>query len=368
LEKLLQREGLSCQILNAKNHEQEAEVIAQAGRLGKITVATNMAGRGVDIKLGGNPPDEEERSEVIELGGLFIVGSERHESRRIDNQLRGRAGRQGEPGASQFFIALKNELFPESKNIIARFGGERIERLMRRFDLPEDQAIENSLVSKAVESAQRKVEGQNFDLREKLLEYDDVVHKHRQKVYSERKSFVQPLTENGLSVISHNILEMIENEVEEIVSLHTQGSKQTKWNLEEIFEDVKTAIPTGQKVKEELIRKSQSSTPKKARKSMIEYIANLLKKDFANREQQVGAQQWLKLAKNIALKNLDQLWIQHLTTMDYLKQGVQLRAYGQKKPLVEYKREGHRLFQQMMKRWHSLVVRTMFKVKVQQNE
>ena len=365
LGKLLQREGLNPQILNAKKHEKEAEIIAQAGRPGKVTVATNMAGRGVDIKLGGNPPDAEEKQKVIEAGGLFVIGSERHESRRIDNQLRGRAARQGEPGASQFFIALKNELFPESKNIIARFGGARIENLMQKFNFPEDQAIENKFVSKAVESAQKKVEGQNFDLRKRLLEYDDVIHKHRQRVYKEREFFVKT-QKDSLSEVKDYIFNMIEDEIREVINIHTQSKTRREWNVEEIFEDVATVIPTTGKTKEELFKKSQKSIPKQARKSMLEYIVDLLKKDFSRREKKVGSSRWLSLAKNIALKSLDQLWVEHLTTMDHLKQSVGLRAYGQRDPLVEYKREGHRLFQKMIKRWKSQVVRNIFKVKIKQ--
>jgi len=192
-----------------------------------------------------------------------------------------------------------------------------------------------------------------------------VIHKHRQRVYKEREFFVKT-QKDSLSEVKDYIFNMIEDEIREVINIHTQSKTRREWNVEEIFEDVATVIPTTGKTKEELFKKSQKSIPKQARKSMLEYIVDLLKKDFSRREKKVGSSRWLSLAKNIALKSLDQLWVEHLTTMDHLKQSVGLRAYGQRDPLVEYKREGHRLFQKMIKRWKSQVVRNIFKVKIKQ--
>jgi preprotein translocase subunit SecA len=363
LSKLLGREGISHQVLNAKHHEEEGQIIAQAGRLGKVTIATNMAGRGVDIVLGGNPSQPEERKKVMELGGLFILGTERHEARRIDNQLRGRSGRQGEPGAAQFYLSLKNEVFPEAKNIIQWFGGERIEQLLQRFHFPEDEPIENRLISQAIESAQRKIEGMNFDFRKRLLEYDNVVNQQRQAVYRKRTEIIQQAEEEGES-LKQKVLDIFEEEFRRLVSFSTAGPSLESWNLEEIFEEAKTVFLTVGDLSHQLERISKSSEPLVSREEIIQHLLGLVKDDFEKKEKEIGRKNWLNLSKLVLLRLLDELWSQHLSSMDYLRESVGLRAYAQKDPLVEYKEEGYRMFQDFMLRWKSLVTRTILKVQL----
>ncbi len=276
LGKLLETEGVSCKILNAKNHEQEAQIIAQAGRLGAVTVATNMAGRGVDIVLGGNPPQEEQSRRVREVGGLHVIGTERHEARRIDNQLRGRSGRQGDPGSTQFFVSLEDD-------VMRIFGGDRIKGLMEKLRMPEDQPIENKILSNALESAQSKIEGFHFDSRKHLLQFDDVLNKHRDAVYRKRREILEKSKENMRAYIR------------EIVERHGYGEK-----------------------------------------------------DYEKKEQELGAENMRQAEKIVALRAIDSLWIGHLESMDYLRDSVRLRAYGQQDPLVEYKNEGHRMFGQLL--------------------
>jgi len=222
---LLKREGISHSLLNAKNHEKEGEIIAQAGKWGAVTVATNMAGRGVDIILGGNPPDKEEQEKIREIGGLCVIGSERHESRRIDDQLRGRAGRQGDPGESMFFVSLEDDL-------MRIFGGDRLKNLMERFNFPEDLPIENKIISRSIESAQQKVEGYNFDLRKHLLDFDDVLNKQREKIYKERRKILEG-DENYLT----NFLVEINKEIEGDEKLFQEKLMELKNGLQDKFVD-----------------------------------------------------------------------------------------------------------------------------------
>ena len=292
LGRLLEREGISHQILNAKHHEKEGQIIAQAGRLGAVTIATNMAGRGVDIILGGNPPDLQEAEKVKKLGGLHVIGTERHEARRIDDQLRGRAGRQGDPGSSQFFVALEDELI----NI---FGGERIKNMMDALKVPEDQPIESKLVSRAIEEAQRKVEALNLDLRKHLLEYDDVLNKQRETIYKKRKEFL-----------------MVKN---------------WKKEIEGWLKD-------------------------KKEKELLEKKAKELGENFG------------LVAKYITLKILDTLWVEHLENMEHLRDSVRLRAFGQRDPLVEYKREGHKLFQGFLKTFERTVFHFLLQSSIKTKE
>ena len=289
LGKLLEREGIPHQILNAKHHQREGEIIAQAGKLGQVTIATNMAGRGVDIILGGNPQNPESAKKVIELGGLHVIGTERHEARRIDNQLRGRSGRQGDSGSSQFFVSLEDD-------VMRIFGGERISSLMSVLKVPEDQPIEANLVSRAIEDAQSKIEGMNFDLRKHLLDYDDVLNKHREVIYKKRREFLE-----------------IEN-----------------WKLK-----IENWLTT--------------SEEKKALEEKLKELGD----------------NFNSVAKFVSLRTLDMLWIEHLENMEYLRDSVRLRAYGQRDPLVEYKNEGHKMFQQLLKMLEANVVNTLFKVSLQ---
>jgi len=277
LGKLLDREGVSHQILNAKHHEKEAEIIAQAGKLNTVTIATNMAGRGVDIILGGNPQNLEEAKKVIDLGGLHVIGTERHEARRIDNQLRGRAGRQGDPGSSQFFVSLEDDL-------MRIFGGDRIKSMMNFLKIPEDEPIEAKMVSGVIESAQSKIEGANFDLRKHVLEYDDVMNKHREVIYKKRREILEKARDNKLR---EQILEMIKK-------------------------------------------------------------AGLKEEDFVKKEKEISGEKMREVEKVVALRVMDMFWLEHLENMEYLRDSVRLRAYGQRDPLVEYKSEGHKMFQKLV--------------------
>jgi len=293
LGRFLEVEGIPHQILNAKNHQQEGEIIAQAGRRGAVTVATNMAGRGVDIILGGNPPKPGEAEKVKELGGLFVLGTERHEARRIDNQLRGRSGRQGDPGESQFFLSLEDDL-------MRVFGGDRIKNIMEKMRLPDGQPIQAKLISQAVENAQGKIEGMNFDTREHLLEYDDVVNIHRNSFYKKRNEIVD-ISDNDLR---EKVLEFFKK----------QG----------VSED-----------------------------------------DFLKKELEIG-EEFPKILRFVCLRVFDSLWINHLTEMDYLRDRVRLRAYGQLDPLIEYKNEGFKMFNELLKNLEANIVQMLSKVSIQE--
>jgi preprotein translocase subunit SecA len=313
LEKLLSREGVEHKILNAKNHQKEGEIIAQAGKIGAVTIATNMAGRGVDIILGGNPLNEEEQKRVIELGGLHIIGTERHEARRIDNQLRGRAGRQGDPGSSQFFISLEDDL-------VRVFGGERIKSLMDTLKIPEDQPIEAKIISKAIESAQTKIEGMNFDLRKHVLEYDDVMNKHREVFYRKRREIL--------------------NQADYV---------------------------------EEKSNKAEETETGQMQKTLRSYIVEIIKKagysesDYQEKEKQVGEENMRQVEKIVCLRVLDSFWVEHLEDMERLRDSVRLRAYGQQDPLVEYKREGHKMFQELLKSVENTIANAVFKAEIKFN-
>lgn len=298
LGKLLDTQGIAYELLNAKQHEKEGEIIAQAGRLGQVTIATNMAGRGVDIILGGNPKDAEQEKKVIETGGLHIIGTERHEARRIDNQLRGRAGRQGDPGSSQFFVSLEDDL-------LRIFGGDRIKNVMTKFKIPEDQPIEAKIISGVIENSQSKIEGMNFDLRKHLLEYDDVLNKHREVIYKKRKEILE-------KSISRDDLK--------------------KWIIETMEKHGRT------------------------------------EQDYNKKEQEITKENMEKIQKIICLRTIDLLFMDHLENMEYLRDSVRLRAYGQRDPLVEYKREGHTMFQTLMTTIETNIVSALLKISVKEKE
>jgi len=287
----LRREGINCNILNAKNHEKEGEIIAQAGRSGSVTVATNMAGRGVDIVLGGNPPDLQDAEKVKGAGGLFVIGTERHEARRIDDQLRGRAGRQGDPGMSQFFVSLEDDL-------MQRFGSDKIKSLMETFKIPEDQPIQNRLISNAIEKAQARIEGYNFDIRNHVLQYDEVMNKQRNAIYKMRREIL----------MADNL---------------------------------------------EIEKKIQNLMDREEYQKYQEKIKNLNPEDVCN------------LERFIILKTVDNFWMEHLEAMEYLRDSVRLRAYGQKDPLVEYKNEGRRLFGQVLQDIDNRIVEILLNVEFQ---
>ncbi len=345
LGKLLEREGIAYEILNAKNHEKEGEIIAQAGKFGAVTVATNMAGRGVDIILGGNPQNPDEAKKNIQLGGLHVIGTERHEARRIDNQLRGRAGRQGDPGSSQFFVSLEDDL-------LRIFGGDRIKSLMEKLGLPEDHPIENRFISNAIESAQSKIEGFNFDLRKHILEYDDVMNKHRETIYKKRKEAI------GSTEYKSNILQAIEKEIRKIIDFHAVGDI-IQWNIEEIFEEMQTILPLGSEVRLRLKEFKNAE-------EMANYLFGLAKSAYETKEKELGIENMRQAEKIISLRTIDALWLEHLENMEYLRDSVRLRAYGQQDPLVEYKNEGHKMFRQLLNTIDSMVSHTIFKISLRQ--
>jgi preprotein translocase subunit SecA len=342
LGKLLEREGVPHEILNAKNHEKEGEIIAQAGKLRAATVATNMAGRGVDIILGGNPFQEQELKKVKELGGLFIIGTERHEARRIDNQLRGRAGRQGDPGATQFFLSMDDEL-------LKIFGGDQMKGLLEKFDFPEDEPIENKTLSGIIEGAQSKIEAMNFDLRKYLLEYDDVLNKHREVVYKKRKEI---LNKND---VKSEILGFLKNEIERIIDFHCQDTDSKNWNKKEIIEQIKTIGLNEKEVAEKVERAVDAAEIKKS-------AIDLVKKTYEQKEEKLGKEQMRFLEKILLLQIIDFLWTSHLEDMDYLREVVRLRAYGQQDPLIEYKKEGYLAFQNFLGSFETQVARTILNI------
>ncbi len=325
LAELLTREGVAHQVLNAKNHEKEAAIIAGAGQQGSVTIATNMAGRGTDIKLGEG---------VRELGGLCIIGTERHEARRIDNQLRGRAGRQGDPGASQFFVSLEDEL-------MRRFGGDKMKSMMTSLGLPDDEPIQNGIVSRTIESAQSKIEGFNFDIRKHVLDYDDVMNKQREVVYRRRK--------HALSVerFHDETLHLIGEEFEKMIGFHCVNEEAT-WNVETIAAEANGLFPVLDEktalAKLSIIRDDRSRTEAEKKSALKEYLVGEAKTVCIAKEQSFGAGLWQQIQRALYLRSLDQLWMNHLDEIDYLRQGIGLRGYGQRDPLIEYKREAYDLF------------------------
>ncbi len=376
LSKMLSVEGVPHQMLNAKNHEQEALIIAQAGRKNAVTVATNMAGRGVDIILGGaeaGSPASGGKSdflltdEIRTLGGLHVIGTERHEARRIDNQLRGRSGRQGDPGSSQFFVSLEDDL-------MRIFGSDKIKRMMEAFGIPEDQPIENKVVSRAIEAAQAKIEGFHFDARKHVLEYDDVLNKQRDAIYRMRREILFAGITNftptpnfgvgaGESGIREQIQEMIEQEVRKVVGFHTEGSPE-EWNIEEIFETTKAIAPIPDEVHTKLqdVWRSDLQTSEAKREEAVLYLLEVLRKQYDGRESELGSDAMRQLERATLLRTIDFLWMDHLEQMEHLRDSVRLRAYGQRDPLVEYKHEGTRLFRELQAAIRTQVVNTIFKV------
>ncbi len=344
LSALLEREGIPHKVLNAKNHEQEGEIIAQAGRAGAVTVATNMAGRGVDIILGGNPPDPTEAQKVVELGGLHVIGTERHEARRIDNQLRGRSGRQGDPGSSQFFVSTEDDL-------VRVFGGDRLKNLMERLGVGDDDVIENRLVSRAIEQAQSKIEGNNFDIRKYVLEYDDVMNKHRTAIYKLRREILDG--EN----VKEKVVDSIYEETERIVGAHT-STETGEWNIEEIAENMKAMIPMEENLRPRLTEISGSRDVQR----LSDYLKEVANGAYAQREKQVGEEAMRNLERMLFLRVVDELWVDHLEQMEYLRDSVRLRAYGQRDPLVEYKIEGQKMFNQLQATISSQIANLIFKV------
>jgi len=354
LSDLLKKQGVSCEVLNANKHEQEAGIIARAGEVGAVTVATNMAGRGVDIVLGGSPDGgseqegREQHQKVLELGGLYIVGTEHHEARRIDNQLRGRAGRQGDPGNSRFYVSLEDD-------IMRRFGGDRVRGFMEWAGLGEDTPIENVMVTKMISDVQKRVEGYHFDIRKHLVEYDDVINKHREIIYGERRKIL-----SGAD-LKANMLSMIEDEVRATVAAHIPDERGIDQDMDSLVAEVVTIFP--------LPADFKASDLAELRPGQIaDRFAEQALAVYEERERELGADKMRVLERLLMLRIVDSLWVEHLTMMEYMRQGIGLQAMAQRDPLVAYKREGHAQFQNLMSSIQHDVVHTIYHVKIQQQE
>jgi preprotein translocase subunit SecA len=371
LSQLLKKQGVSHNVLNAKHHEREAEIIAQAGRVGAVTLSTNMAGRGTDILLGGNSkfltktlvggePTEEamqkarekalgivqkEKEKVIQLGGLHVLGTERHEARRIDNQLRGRSGRQGDPGSSRFYLSLEDDL-------LRIFGSERISNIMNRLGIEEDQPIEHGLVTKAIENAQKKVEAHNFEIRKHLLEYDNVMNKQREVIYSQRREVL------ASEDLKDTVMEMVEEQGEGLLDFYTDEKEHPEdWDLKALQDAVYTqfsfkwSVPSveGNGIKRDLLK---------------EMIVQDAKDIYRKKEEEFGAPMLRYLEKVIMLQSIDYHWKDHLLGIDQLKEGIGLRGYGQKDPLIEYQKEAYQMFLEMLEKIKKDTLEKLFAIQI----
>jgi len=335
--KKLKKRGIKHTVLNAKNHEKEAEIIAQAGQLGAVTISTNMAGRGTDIVLGEG---------VTDLGGLHILGTERHESRRIDNQLRGRSGRQGDPGSSRFYLALEDDL-------LRIFGGERITGIMEKLGMEEGEPIEHNMISRAIENAQAKVEGHNFDIRKQLIEYDDVMNQQREVIYRQRREALA-----GKS-LKDSIVEMIRDKAEEIADA-TAGNENhaEEWNEKEIRDAVYKQFNF------RLNSFDRETLDGLNRDGLAELIFEAAEKVYEEREAIIGSDEFRQLERVVMLQTVDSLWKDHLLSMDHLKEGIGLRGYAQQNPLIVYKKEGYELFQDMIHRIQEETLGILYRIQI----
>jgi len=342
---MLQKEGVPHNLLNAKHHEKEAELHAQAGRFGSVTIATNIAGRGVDIILGGNPPDVEMQKKVLAVGGLHVIGTERHEARRIDDQLRGRAGRQGDIGSSQFFVSTEDEL-------VKRFGGDSLKNIMERLGVGEDDVIENKFVSNAIQQAQTRIEGYNFDSRKYVLEYDDVMNKQRETVYGLRRQIL--FAERSKPLIE----EYLQDYINRIVQFHTSGHEWELKGLVASFEAVLALQISNPEIKKQIDIFYETRNVE----GLKSFMQNEITKRYIKREEELGLDQMQVLEKLILLRTIDEIWIEHISSMEYLRNSVRLRAYGQRDPLAEYKVEGQRMFAELLDSIKGQVVDVIFKV------
>jgi len=341
LAKQLKKRGIKRTILNAKNHEKEAEIIAMAGQRGAVTISTNMAGRGTDIVLGEG---------VTDLGGLHIIGTERHESRRIDNQLRGRSGRQGDPGSSRFYLALEDDL-------LRIFGGERITGIMEKLGMEEGEPIEHNLISKAIESAQSKVEAHNFDIRKQLLEYDDVMNQQRDVIYRQRREALA-----GKSLKS-TIEDMILEKAEEISDLYAdERGLAEEWDWKGINEAIFKQFNL------RLNKLDEETLDGLTREGLAELLADVSIRKYNEREAAIGVDDFRNLERIVMLQAVDNLWKDHLLSMDHLKEGIGLRGYGQQHPLIVYKKEGFELFQDMISRIKEETLGILFRIQISEPE
>ncbi len=334
---MLTKAGVKHSVLNAKHHEHEAKIIAEAGESGRVTIATNMAGRGTDIKLGDG---------VADLGGLHILGTSRHESRRIDNQLRGRSGRQGDPGSSRFFLSLEDDL-------LRVFGSDRISGIMDKLGMEEDEPVEHQMISKAIENAQRKVEGHNFEIRKHLLEYDDVMNKQREVIYRQRREIM--VSDDVQEDIMDMVSDLAENVCAGVVDPELPSAD---WNWESLYEQIHSTFGLRFQLSDEEI--AGVSSPDK----LIEKVIVYLEEAYRKREAENGSGNMRNLEKLVLLQVIDQHWKEHLLNMDHLKEGIGLRGYGQKNPLNEYKREGYEMFLALMDTIKQQTVRNLFLIRL----
>ena len=377
LGEMLKRRGIKHNVLNAKFHEREAEIIAQAGRSGAVTIATNMAGRGTDILLGGNPemlaadilhrqgitvidatPEQraaalaeaervtaEDREKVLALGGLHIIGTERHEARRIDNQLRGRAGRQGDPGSSRFYLSLEDDL-------MKRFASDRVKSIMQRLGFDDETALESGMVSRTIEGAQTRVEGYNFDTRKHVVEYDDVINRQRETIYHERERILRS------SDLSTTITEMLGEEVAAQVATHTAGDHPDEWNREGLSQQLLTMVPTLEPAALAVV--DELNEPER----MSALLADAAAEAYDRKRTELGAEAAGVLERLVLLRVIDSLWVEHLTAVDDMRRGIGLRAYSQRDPLNEFKVEAYRMFDELKSTIRHDVTHTIFRVTV----
>jgi preprotein translocase subunit SecA len=371
LSSMLKRQGIPHNVLNAKQHEHEAEIVAQAGRKGAVTISTNMAGRGTDILLGGNPeflarnacklgsvdPDypmqlqkahaqcASEHDAVVALGGLHIIGTERHEARRIDNQLRGRAGRQGDPGSSRFYLSLEDDL-------LRIFGSDRISGIMAKLGMEEGQPIEHSMITKAIENAQRKVEAHNFEIRKHLLEYDDVMNKQREVIYSQRRDVLE-------SDDMHELMEEMHTEVlEGIFDTYVPADAYVDdWDLAGLTDAIQRQYGVYMALTPENVADFD-------RDAFLEHLHTRLKAHYTAKMRAIDEEQHGALERWVMLQVIDKHWKDHLLAMDYLKEGIGLRGYGQKNPLNEYKREAYEMFVSMTERIKAEALELLYKIEL----
>jgi preprotein translocase subunit SecA len=340
LSNMLVKAKIKHDVLNAKNHEREAEIVANAGQKGHLTISTNMAGRGTDIVLGEG---------VKELGGLHIIGTERHESRRVDNQLRGRSGRQGDEGSSRFYLSLEDDL-------LRIFGGERMSSIMERLGMEEGEPIEHRMISKAIENAQRKVEAHNFDIRKHLLEYDDVMNKQREVIYKQRREALsgeslRPTIEEMIRELCGNIAETFADE----------EALPEEWDLKGLREAVYGQL--GFRLKTD-----RNAMDGLMREGLAESIFESAMRAYEDKEMNFGADEFRGLERMVVLQVVDNLWKEHLLAMDHLKEGIGLRGYGQQDPLVVYKREGFDMFSEMIERVKQETIRFLFRIQIARPE
>jgi preprotein translocase subunit SecA len=374
---LLKRRGIKHNVLNAKFHEKEAEIVAQAGRSGAVTIATNMAGRGTDILLGGNPEvlaaellhkrgtnvleaSKEDyaaalreaeavcaadKEKVLEAGGLHIVGTERHEARRIDNQLRGRSGRQGDPGSSRFYLSLEDDL-------MRRFASDRVQSIMRTLGFTEDTALESKMVSRTIENAQSRVEGYNFDTRKHVVEYDDVINRQRETIYRERDRILRS------SDLGPTILAMLEDEVAALVAEHTAAEHFDDWNLDGLKAQLTTMIPTVTPAELRVVDEARDA------ETVTQSLMDLVRERYEQKRSETGEDGMKVLERLVLLRVIDSLWVEHLTAVDDMRRGIGLRAYSQREPLNEFKIEAYKMFDELKSIIRHDVTHTIFRVTV----